>query len=106
MTRTLCTRAVLAIALCGFVGAQDAPDLTQQPTEPAPPPKAVRPNYAFSVWHEDYPVALELPLPNPAPLYVRSRRQALERVVANLQGNGRREVWLMATDSPSASAVW
>lgn len=98
MTRTLCTLAVLSFALCGFVRAQDAPDLEQQPTLPSPPPKAIRPHYGFSVWHDDYPVALELPAPNPAPLYVRSRRQALERVVANLQGNGRREVWLMATD--------
>lgn len=57
-----------------------------------------KPAYPIEPWHEDYPVALDLPVPNPAPVYVRSRKQALERVVANLQGNTRREVWLMATE--------
>lgn len=57
-----------------------------------------KPVYPFEVWHADYPVPLDLPLPNPAPVYQRSKRQALEKIVANLQGNTRREVWLMATE--------
>ncbi|MGE3174100.1 MAG: hypothetical protein AB7O97_15845 [Planctomycetota bacterium] len=60
------------------------------------PPQENR--YGFEVWHEDYPVELELPTRQSAPVYERSRRQALERIAANLQGNVRREVWLMAVD--------
>lgn len=72
--------------------------------EAAPAPAPARPSmqnpaqYRFSTWHADYPVALDLPTPSLAPVYQRSRRQALERVAANLQGNTRREVWLLATD--------
>src|SRR5262245_5614628 len=54
--------------------------------------------YALQPWHADWPVPLLLPTPSPAAAWQRTRRQALERVVANLQGNTPREVWLMAMD--------
>ncbi len=54
--------------------------------------------YGFTDWKPDFPVALVLPTPALPQTYQRSRRQAIERVVANLQGNTSREVWLMATD--------
>jgi hypothetical protein len=54
--------------------------------------------YGLQPWYADWPVALTLPAPSPAATYQHTRRQALEHVVANLQGNTRREVWLMAMD--------
>jgi len=54
--------------------------------------------YALQPWYADWPVPLSLPSPSPAATYQHTRRQALEHVVANLQGNTRREVWLMAMD--------
>lgn len=75
-----------------------AQDEAAQAPAPARPSTQNPAQYSFSTWHADYPVALDLPTPNLAPVYQRSRRQALERVAANLQGNTRREVWLLATD--------
>ena len=92
--------AFFANLVLSFVCAAHA----QGEVEPAPAPApATSPTqnparYGFATWHADYPVPLDLPTPNLAPVYQRSRRQALERVAANLQGNTRREVWLMATD--------
>lgn len=54
--------------------------------------------YGFADWHSDYPVALEFPQLSLSTTYDRSRRQALERIVGNLQGNSRREVWQFATE--------
>lgn len=54
--------------------------------------------YGVAPWHADFPVVLDLPTPSPQQTYRSSRRQALEQVAANLQGNTRREVWLMATE--------
>lgn len=54
--------------------------------------------YNLPDWRPDYPVALDWPQPTLATTYDRSRRQALERIVANLQGQARREVWQMATE--------
>lgn len=73
----------------------------QAPTGPQPAPARAAQGanpYAVPDWHADWPVALDLPLRSPGRWYDRTRRQALERVVANLQGNVRRDVWLMATE--------
>ena len=77
MNWTLCSRAVLALAIGALVQAQQAPDLKAEPTAPELPPQSARPHYAFKVWHDDYPVVVNLPAVNPAPVYVRSRRQSL-----------------------------
>lgn len=53
--------------------------------------------YRLAPFHHDFPVQLEYP--NPYGLeYDRTRRQVLERLVANLQGNVRREAWQMAME--------
>jgi len=92
-------RAQLAVLVALSVGLATARSQEPETALPQAAPSAPKPQrYAFETWREDYPVALELPTPNPAPVYQRSRRQALERVAANLQGNTRREVWLMATE--------
>jgi HEAT repeat protein len=53
--------------------------------------------YNLQPFHADFPVALEYP--NHSGLeYDRSRRQALERIVANLSGNSRREAWQFAME--------
>lgn len=88
----LSVSSFVAIAVSALV-AQTEP-VTQPPISQAPKPS----RYGIDAWRDDYPVALDLPAANPAPVYVRSRRQALERIAANLQGNTRREVWLMATE--------
>jgi hypothetical protein len=54
--------------------------------------------YRFPDFRPDFPFPLELPQRDNGPDYSRSRRQALERVVAHLKGDGRREVWLMAVE--------
>lgn len=82
------------VALTASALSAQADPVTQPPISQAP--KTSR--YGIDSWRDDYPVALDLPVANPAPVYVRSRRQALERIAANLQGNTRREVWLMATE--------
>lgn len=64
--------------------------------EPAPPAPENR--YRFPDFRADFPLPLEWPQHDPGPPYSRSRRQALERVVAHLQGDCRREVWLMAVE--------
>lgn len=53
--------------------------------------------YNLTPFYPDFPVELEYP--NPQGLeYEQTRRQALERVVKNLEGGGRREPWLMAME--------
>jgi len=63
----------------------------QQPAGAANP-------YGFEVWYADYPVELPLSPQVPMSVYERSRRQALEQVAANLQGNVSRAAWQMAMD--------
>lgn len=77
-----------------------AQDAGQEPQPEVQPEirRLEKPVYPFATWHADYPVPLDVPQPSPAPVYQRSKRQALEKIVANLQGNTRREVWLMATE--------
>lgn len=59
-------------------------------------PKPANP-YKLAPFHADFPVELVYP-PMVGREYVRSRRQALERLAGNLQGGVRREAWLIATD--------
>lgn len=87
---------LLALSAAFDLAAQEPPAAADAAQAQQPQQKAVRPG--IDPWKDDYPVALEMPVGNPAPTYVRSRRQALERIAANLQGNTRREVWLMATE--------
>jgi HEAT repeat protein len=70
---------------------QAASGLTLAPKDPAN-------RYRFEAWYSDYPVELQLPQQFPQQVYERSRRQALEKVVANLQGNVSRESWQMAME--------
>jgi HEAT repeat protein len=60
------------------------------------PPANANP-YRLEPFHADFPVALEYPPSNGAE-YVRTRRQILERLAANLQGNVRPEAWRIATE--------
>jgi HEAT repeat protein len=75
---------VLPLLVCGSAG-QAAQD-----------PAAANP-YRLEPFHPDFPAALEYP-PAIGLEYVRTRRQILERLAANLQGNVRREAWLIATE--------
>ncbi len=55
--------------------------------------------YGFEVGHQDFPGAPDQPHlspRNPGKWYDRTRRQAIETVVANLQGNCSRDAWLFA----------
>lgn len=75
-----------SLALCLGVPAQAA--------EGVPPPANP---YKLEPFHPDFPVELVYP-PMVGREYVRTRRQVLERLAANLQGGVRREAWLIATD--------
>jgi len=95
--------AALAVALAVAAATRAQAPANQEPAgRPAPPAAAratVKENpYAFADWRNDWPVPLEFPQRSQMQVYERSRRQALEHVVANLAGNGRREVWQMATE--------
>lgn len=79
---------LLRIALPAAVLAAAA--AAQQPETAANP-------YGLEPFHADFPVPLEYPPPLGLE-YVRTRRQILERLAANLQGNVRREAWLIATE--------
>lgn len=72
--------------------AVGAPAQQAEPTERRPDNP-----YNLQPFHAGFPVALEYP--NHTGLeYDRSRRQALERVVANLSGNSRRQAWQFAME--------
>jgi hypothetical protein len=60
------------------------------------PPAAPNP-YRLAPFEPEFPVVLEYP-PQLGLEYVRTRRQILERLAANLQGNVRRDAWLLATE--------
>jgi HEAT repeat protein len=60
------------------------------------PPGAPNP-YRLTPFEPEFPVVLEYP-PQLGLEYVRTRRQILERLAANLQGNVRRDAWLLATE--------
>src|SRR5262245_35005577 len=102
----LCFLAGAAAAQTAPRGAAAAPG--QSPPGNSPPgqsapaqaPSGAPPAnpYNFADWHADFPAAIELPQHSITVTYERSRRQALEQVVANLKGNVRREVWHMAME--------
>lgn len=101
MPRSLALSArSLSWLLAGSLAAQDP-----QPTEPGrarpaqdPPTAEPAANpYGLVPFHADFPVALVWPNVQ-GRAYDRSRRQILERLAANLQGNVRREAWQMAME--------
>lgn len=77
-------------ALLAQAVAAPTPMTTAAPTGQNP--------YGFQDWHADFPGEIDQPTRNPGRYYDRNRTQAIEKVVANLQGNTRREVWQMATE--------
>ncbi|HLQ38437.1 MAG TPA: hypothetical protein VK348_11590, partial [Planctomycetota bacterium] len=83
-------RASLAAAAAWIVVVLTAAGTAQKPAAEAPGPAVPVVNpYRFADWKDGFPVALDWPSPSSGKWYERSRRQALERVVANLQGNTR-----------------
>ncbi|MBL8752114.1 MAG: hypothetical protein JNK15_02330 [Planctomycetes bacterium] len=83
---------VLAASLVAMASAQDQ--------KPSPVPSALQaPDnpYRLTPFHADFPVPLEYP-PRLNQEYSRTRRQILERLAENLQGNTRKETWHLATE--------
>ncbi|MBM4063379.1 MAG: hypothetical protein FJ265_20110, partial [Planctomycetes bacterium] len=74
-----------------------APAAPAQDPAPAAGQRPAANVYQLSPFHADFPVALEYP-DRSGRDYDRTTRQALEQVVANLQGGARREAWQMATE--------
>jgi HEAT repeat protein len=96
MTSRLLPFAVAA-ALASLPSAQQSPaDAAAGAPAVATAAAATNP-YRLEPFHADFPVALEYP-PHVGLEYVRTRRQVLERLASNLQGNVRREAWLVATE--------
>ncbi len=90
MIRRLHATALSAVVLAATLPA--APQIVGD-TVPA---VAQAPNpYGLKPFHQDFPVDLSFPTVRGA-TYDRTRRQALERLAANLQGNVRREAWQFA----------
>lgn len=83
---------------CALLVLAWAPLAAQQAGPGNPPGHPPGNPYGIEPWHADYPVPLVLPHRAAPDFYERTRRQALEQVVANLQGNVRREAWQMATE--------
>lgn len=82
-------------------GSAGAGSLGGGPSQAAPAaaPGATQPGqnpYGLEPFHADFPVVLTFP-PSTGREYQRTRRQVLQRVVANLQG-ARREAWLLAME--------
>lgn len=82
---------VLAALFAATVAAQEPSAAVGEAAAKAPNP------YRLSPFEPEFPVALEYP-PQLGLEYVRTRRQILERLAANLQGNVRRDAWLLATE--------
>lgn len=94
--RLIVCLALLATA-CGGSEPQEpaAPSVDESAAKRAPNP------YGFAVWFDDFPGAPEHPHlspRNPGAWYSRSPRQAVESLVAKLQGNCSRDGWLFAKD--------
>lgn len=82
----------LPLFLAGVVVGQEAAP------KPAPGTAQETENpYRLAPFQTDFPVPLEYP-PRSGAEYDRSRRQILEQLANNLQGNLRREAWLLATE--------
>lgn len=97
MDRSLLTTA-WSLLLAASVPAAAKGEQGQTPDQPpgAQQPAPANP-YNLTPFHAAFPV--ELTYPNPRGLdYDRTRRQMLEQVAANLQGNCRREAWQMAME--------
>src|SRR5687768_6496688 len=88
------TSRTLPLALASlFAAAIAQPADAQEQQNPAPgapgvAPRAANP-YRLQPFHADFPVELEYP-PQVGLEYARTRRQILERLASNLQGNVRR----------------
>lgn len=94
MRRCLLLSAGSLACVLGTPAPAQEPD-QPQPAEVASPPPANP--YGLQPFHADFPVALVWPNVQGA-AYDRTRRQMLERLAANLQGNVRREAWQMAME--------
>lgn len=89
--------AVLLLALGAAARcAAQAAEAGSPQAKDAPAGVATDNPYGLQPFHADFPVQLTYP-PSTGREYQRTRRQALARVVANLQG-ARREAWLMAME--------
>ena len=100
--RRVTTNRFLAAAIWPAVLATLVPAMPAQkkPQEPPGQLAVMRPGsnpYNLAPFHDTFPAELEYPSPGGLE-YDRTRRQAIERVVANLQGGGRRQSWQMATE--------
>lgn len=89
MTMPNAVAAALVVGFCAVraAAAQDAP---------LAPDPAANP-YRLQPFHADFPHPLSWP-PHVGLEYDRNRRQALERLASNLQGNVRSEAWHLATE--------
>lgn len=77
--------------------ATGAPGQTPQDQPKAATAEGPANPYKLTPFFADFPVALEYPLQSGRD-YDRTRRQAIARVVANLQGNATRNAWQMAME--------
>lgn len=101
---------LFAIALLGLLagGCSDQPGEGPQGAGKgaAEAPPAPSNPLGFEVWHDDFPGAPDLPHLSPRRSglwYDRTRRQALESVVAHLSGTCTKDAWWMAKDFFSRS---
>lgn len=89
---------VVAIAGCALFGAcrepasPAAPAASQKPA-PSDPHADLAVRLGLTPWHADFPVAVELSPRMPGRWYDRTKRQALTKLVANLQGNCTANAW-------------
>lgn len=88
-----------SVAVSVFFGLALAGPLAAQDDErgPAPAPAAPSNPYNLSPFEKDFPVDLTWPSQRGL-VFDRTRRQILEQIAANLQGNVRREAWQFATE--------
>lgn len=84
------------LRVLSFLLAASAACLAQSTEPPSAAGKAAANPYQLTPFHPDFPVEIEYP-PHAGLEYDRTRRQILERLVANL-AMARREAWQMATE--------
>ncbi|MBL9079588.1 MAG: HEAT repeat domain-containing protein [Planctomycetes bacterium] len=96
MPKTFARRPVAAFVLFSAAVAA-APAGAQADPAPAAPAASADNPYRIEPWHADFPVELQWPNRS-ASFYDRTRRQVLEQLCANLQGNVRKEAWHLATE--------